>query len=182
MITDIILLIFILLVSYTYLVYLILKKEIFKNMIILSSSIILFFILVFLGLINISGYPSSSNLPNQFNLLYVKIINEEIIILLKDIESDSYPRLHILKHSRSLEDELKKASLDLKNGVKTIGEIDTSISNNHYGITFRKSPNRNPRAFSFFKISQNIWTSCVLTKFTVCLIHDKKCVYKKKKK
>ena len=138
MITDIILLTSVLLVTYTYLVYLILKKEIFKNMIILSSSIILFFILVFVGLTNISGYPSSSNLPKQFNLLYVKTINEEIIILLKDIESDSYPRLHILKYSQSLEDELKKASLDLKNGVKTIGEIDTSISNNHYGITFRK--------------------------------------------
>ena len=138
MITDIILLTSVLLVTYTYLVYLILKKEMFKNMIILSSSIILFFILVFAGLTNISGYPSSSNLPKQFNLLYVKTINEEIIILLKDIESDSYPRLHILKYSQSLEDELKKASLDLKNGVKTIGEIDTSISNNHYGIIFRK--------------------------------------------
>ena len=138
MITDIILLTSVLLVTYTYLVYLILKKEIFKNMIILSSSIILFFILVFVGLTNVSGYPSSSNLPKQFNLLYVKTINEEIIILLKDIESDSYPRLHILKYSQSLEDELKKASLDLENGVKTIGKIDTNISNNHYGITFRK--------------------------------------------
>ena len=107
-------------------------------MIILSFSIILFFTIIFNSLINISGYPSSSELPKKFNLLYVKIINDDILLLLDDIRSNSYPRLYILNHSQSLEDELKKASLDLKNGNNTIGEIDRKISNNDYGITFRK--------------------------------------------
>ena len=138
MFTDIIVIIVALLITYTYLIFLLFKKESFRKMIILSFSIILFFTIIFNSLINISGYPSSSELPKKFNLLYVKIINDDILLLLDDIRSNSYPRLYILNHSQSLEDELKKASLDLKNGNNAIGEIDRKISNNDYGITFRK--------------------------------------------
>ena len=58
--------------------------------------------------------------------------------MIDDIETQSYPRLHILDYSQSLEDELKKATYDIKNGSKTIGVIDRKISNNHYGIVFKK--------------------------------------------
>ena len=138
MFTDIIIILTALLITYTYLVFLLFKKESFKKMLILSFSIILFFIVMFNSLLNISGYPSSSGLPQKFNLLYVKIINDDILILIDDIRSNSYPRLYILNHSQSLEEELKKASFDLKNGNNTVGEIDKNISNNDYGITFKK--------------------------------------------
>ena len=128
----------ILLITYTYLLYLLFKKEPFQKMIILSSSILLFFFIIFGSLLNISGFPSSSELPKKFNLLYVKIINEDIFILIDDIELNTHPRLHVLDYSQSLEDELKQASSDLKNGKKTIGEIDRNFSNNDYGITFKK--------------------------------------------
>ena len=92
----------------------------------------------FNSLLNITGYPSSSALPKKFNLLYVKIINDDIFLLVDDIELNSYPRLHILDYSQSLEDELKQALSDLKNGNRTIGEIDRNVSDNDYGITFKK--------------------------------------------
>ena len=138
MIIDIIIIMLVLLITYTYLLYLLFKKESFRKMIILSSSIILFFVIIFGSLLNISGFPSSSELPGKFNLLYVKIINKDIFVLINDIEINSYPRLHILEYSQSLEDELKKASTNLKNGNKTVGEIDRKVSNNDYGITFKK--------------------------------------------
>ena len=65
------------------------------------------------------------------------ITNDNIFILIKDAESNSYPRLHVLDYSESLEDDLKQASSDLKDGKMTIGEIDQELSNNHYGITFK---------------------------------------------
>ena len=139
MFIDFVIVILFLLITYTYLLYLLFKKESFQKMIILSSSIMLFFIIIFGSLLNISGYPSSSQLPKKFDLLYVKIINnEDIFLLIQDIELNDYPRLHILDYSQSLEDELKQASSDLKNGKKTIGTIDKKVSNNDYGITFRK--------------------------------------------
>ena len=138
MFTDIIVIIVALLITYTYLIFLLFKKESFRKMIILSFSIILFFTIIFNSLINISGYPSSSELPKKFNLLYVKIINDDILLLLDDIRSNSYPRLYILNHSHSLEDELKQVSLDLNNGNKTIGEPDRKISNNDDAITHKK--------------------------------------------
>ena len=137
MFIDIVLITLALIITYTFLVYLIIKEESFQKMILLSSSIILFFIIIFNSLINISGYPSSSSLPNKFHLLNVNITNDNIFILIKDTESNSYPRLHVLDYSESLEDDLKQASSDLKDGKMTIGEIDQELSNNHYGITFK---------------------------------------------
>ena len=89
-------------------------------------------------MINTMGYPIKSDLPNRFQLLYVKIINDDIFILVRDIDSNSSPRLHVLNHSNSLEDDLKNASQDLNEGKKTIGQIDKKISNNYYGITFKE--------------------------------------------
>ncbi len=106
-------------------------------MIILSSSIFIFFVITFNSMINILGYPVVSKLPERFDLLFVKVINKNIIILVKDVNIDKYPRLHILDHSISLEDEFKKASYDLKDGKKVIGIIDENISDNHYGIIFK---------------------------------------------
>ena len=137
MITNFILLLFMILIVYTYLVYLLFSKEPFKKMIILSLSIFFFFVMVFNMMINNMGYPVRSELPDRFHLLYVKIINDNIFILIREIDPDSSPRLHVLNHSDSLEDDLKNASNDLDEGKKTIGYIDKSISNNYYGITFK---------------------------------------------
>jgi len=135
---NIIFVLLLILVIYTYIIYLLFKKESFKKMLILSGSIFLFFITIFYSLINIQGYPIRSELPEKFNLLYVKIINQDIILLVKEINSDSYPRLHILDHSESLEDELKNASSELKEGKNIIGVINKINSENYYGIVFKE--------------------------------------------
>ena len=81
----------------------------------------------------------SKDIDQKSILKIVEIINnEDIFLLIQDIELNDYPRLHILDYSQSLEDELKQASSDLKNGKKTIGTIDKKFSNNDYGITFKK--------------------------------------------
>ncbi len=77
-------------------------------------------------------------LPSKFNLLYVKVIDENIFILVDEIGSESYPRLHILDHSISLEDQLKSASNDTQLGRQSIGIIDKKISDNAYGIVFKE--------------------------------------------
>lgn len=135
---NIIFVLVLILVIYTYIIYLLFKKESFKKMLILSGSIFLFFIIIFYSLINIQGYPIRSELPEKFNLLYVKIINQDIIILVKEINSNSYPRLHILDHSESLEDELKNASSEIKEGKNIIGVINKINSENYYGIVFKE--------------------------------------------
>ena len=139
---NIIFVLLLILVIYTYIIYLLFKKESFKKMLILSGSIFLFFITIFYSLINIQGYPIRSELPEKFNLLYVKIIDKGIIVLVKDISSHSSPRLHILDHSKSLEDDLKNASSELKEGKNIIGIINKKNSTNFYGIMF-KEVNRN---------------------------------------
>ena len=106
-------------------------------MIILSLSIFFFFIIVFNIMINTMGYPVRAELPDRFHLLYVKIVNDNIFILIREIDPDSSPRLHVLNHSDSLEDDLKNASHDLDEGKKTIGYIDKKIPTNYYGITFK---------------------------------------------
>ena len=138
MFTDVIFVLLLILVIYTYIIYLLFKKEPFKKMLILSSSIFLFFIIIFYSLINVQGYPIRSELPEKFNLLYVKIINKDIIVLVKDISSHTYPRLHILDHSKSLEDDLKNASSELKEGKNIIGIINKKNSTNYYGIMFKE--------------------------------------------
>ncbi len=135
---NIIFVLVLILVIYTYIIYLLFKKESFKKMLILSGSIFLFFIIIFYSLINIQGYPIRSELPEKFNLLYVKIINQDIILLVKEINSNSYPRLHILDHSESLEDELKNASSEIKEGKNIIGIINKINSENYYGIVFKE--------------------------------------------
>ena len=135
---NIIFVLVLILVIYAYIIYLLFKKESFKKMLILSGSIFLFFIIIFYSLINIQGYPIRSELPEKFNLLYVKIINQDIILLVKEINSNSYPRLHILDHSESLEDELKNASSEIKEGKNIIGVINKINSENYYGIVFKE--------------------------------------------
>tara|TARA_B100001564_G_scaffold30886_1_gene22692 strand:- start:129 stop:569 length:441 start_codon:yes stop_codon:yes gene_type:complete len=138
MFANMIFILLLILVVYTYLIYLLFKKESFKKMLLLSSSILLFFVIIFYSLINIQGYPIRSDLPDKFNLLYVKIINQDVIILVKDFNSASYPRLHILDHSMSLEHELKTATSELKEGKNIIGIINKKDSDNYYGIMFKE--------------------------------------------
>ena len=146
MVVEIISISLIIIITYVYLVFLLLKREPFKKMIILSMSIFLFFIIIFKSLTNIMGYPAMHQLPLKFNLLYVKVIDENIFILVDEIGSESYPRLHILDHSISLEDQLKSASNDIQLGRQSIGIIDKKISDNAYGIVFneikRNIPNK----------------------------------------
>ena len=138
MVVEIISISLMIIITYVYLVFLLLKREPFKKMIILSMSIFLFFIIIFKSLTNIMGYPAMHQLPSKFNLLYVKVIDENIFILVDEIGSESYPRLHILDHSISLEDQLKSASNDIQLGRQSIGIIDKKISDNAYGIVFKE--------------------------------------------
>ena len=138
MVVEIISISLVIIITYVYLVFLLLKREPFKKMIILSMSIFLFFIIIFKSLTNIMGYPAMHQLPSKFNLLYVKVIDENIIILVDEIDSESYPRLHILDHSISLEDQLKSASNATQLGRQSIGIIDKKISDNAYGIVFKE--------------------------------------------
>jgi len=138
MVVEIISISLMIIITYVYLVFLLLKKEPFKKMIILSISIFLFFIIIFKSLTNIMGYPAMHQLPLKFNLLYVKVIDENIFILVDEIDSESYPRLHILDYSISLEDQLKSASNDIQLGRQSIGIIDKKISDNAYGIVFKE--------------------------------------------
>ena len=138
MVVEIISISLMIIITYVYLVFLLLKREPFKKMIILSMSIFLFFIIIFKSLTNIMGYPAMHQLPLKFNLLYVKVIDENIFILVDEIDSESYPRLHILDYSISLEDQLKSASNDIQLGRQSIGIIDKKISDNAYGIVFKE--------------------------------------------
>jgi len=138
MVVEIISISLVIIITYVYLVFLLLKREPFKKMIILSISIFLFFIIIFKSLTNIMGYPAMHQLPSKFNLLYVKVIDENIFILVDEIDSESYPRLHILDYSISLEDQLKSASNDIQLGRQSIGIIDKKISDNAYGIVFKE--------------------------------------------
>lgn len=138
MVVEIISISLMIIITYVYLVFLLLKREPFKKMIILSISIFLFFIIIFKSLTNIMGYPAMHQLPLKFNLLYVKVIDENIFILVDEIDSESYPRLHILDYSISLEDQLKSASNDIQLGRQSIGIIDKKISDNAYGIVFKE--------------------------------------------
>lgn len=138
MVVEIISISLMIIITYVYLVFLLLKREPFKKMIIISISIFLFFIIIFKSLTNIIGYPAMHQLPSKFNLLYVKVIDEKIFILVDEIDSKSYPRLHILDHSILLEDQLKRASNDIQLGRQSIGIIDKKISDNAYGIVFKE--------------------------------------------
>lgn len=138
MVVEIISISLVIIITYVYLVFLLLKREPFKKMIIISMSIFLFFIIIFKSLTNIMGYPVMHQLPSKFNLLYVKVIDEKIFILVDEIDSESYPRLHILDHSILLEDQLKSASNDIQLGRQSIGIIDKKISDNAYGIVFKE--------------------------------------------
>ena len=138
MVVEIISISLVIIITYVYLVFLLLKREPFKKMIILSISIFLFFIIIFKSLTNIMGYPAMHQLPLKFNLLYVKVIDENIFILVDEIDSESYPRLHILDYSISLGDQLKSASNDIQLGRQSIGIIDKKISDNAYGIVFKE--------------------------------------------
>lgn len=138
MVVEIISISLVIIITYVYLVFLLLKREPFKKMIIISISIFLFFIIIFKSLTNIIGYPAMHQLPSKFNLLYVKVIDEKIFILVDEIDSKSYPRLHILDHSILLEDQLKRASNDIQLGRQSIGIIDKKISDNAYGIVFKE--------------------------------------------
>ena len=138
MVVEIISISLVIIITYVYLVFLLLKREPFKKMIILSMSIFLFFIIIFKSLTNIMGYPAMHQLPLKFNLLYVKVIDENIFILVDEIDSESYHRLHILDYSISLEDQLKSASNDIQLGRQSIGIIDKKISDNAYGIVFKE--------------------------------------------
>lgn len=138
MVVEIISISLVIIITYVYLVFLLLKREPFKKMIIISMSIFLFFIIIFKSLTNIIGYPAMHQLPSKFNLLYVKVIDEKIFILVDEIDSKSYPRLHILDHSILLEDQLKRASNDIQLGRQSVGIIDKKISDNAYGIVFKE--------------------------------------------
>ena len=138
MVVEIISISLVIIITYVYLVFLLLKREPFKKMIIISMSIFLFFIIIIRSLTNIMGYPVMHQLHSKLNLVYVMVIDENIFILVDEIDLESYPRMHILDHSILVEDQLKSASNDIQLGRQSIGIIDKKISDNAYGIVFKE--------------------------------------------
>ncbi|MDG2159689.1 MAG: hypothetical protein P8L33_05930 [Gammaproteobacteria bacterium] len=134
---DILLTIIALTIIYGTLLYMLFKIYDFKKMIYLSFSILIFFVFLQIKIFNNLGYPVISELPEKFNILFVKKSDDEFIVLLKDISDNSLPRLYILKYSNNLEDILNEAMSKIDNGKRIIGIIDHSSVNNYYGISIK---------------------------------------------
>jgi len=131
---------------YGYLIYLIIKVTNFKSKIILVLSIIVFFIAIYSQIFSNLGYPTIDNLPSKFKIISIYKLEDKknFIILARDLESESLPRLYILNYSKKLDDTLSQAFGDIKKGYNVIGEITNDFSQNYYGIQFKRIEKRLP--------------------------------------
>ena len=77
----------------------------------------------------------TSDFPDKFNILYVKKIDAQFIILIKNISNNSLPRLYKLKYSKKLEDILSEAMIKINEGKRIIGVFDKNKADNPYGIS-----------------------------------------------
>ena len=124
-------------VVYGILIFSLIKKESFKKMIYLSISILFLFLFLQVKIFDNLGYPVTLDFPDKFNILYVKKIDNQFIVLVKNISNNSLPRLYKLKYSNNLEDTLNDAMTDINNGKRVIGVIDDSNDDNYYGISIK---------------------------------------------
>jgi len=135
---DIIALIILLTLFYSLLIWIIHKKQYFRNKLILLSTVIVFFMFIQSQLFNNLGYPTSESLPDKFLLLYVHKTKDYFIVLTRDADNmSSTPRLHKLKYSLNLQKTLVDAQESMKQGHRIIGSINNN-DENYYGISFSK--------------------------------------------
>ena len=81
---------------YGYLIYLVIIQTNFKNKVMLVFSILLLFVAIQFEFFKNLGYPSSDNLPKNFKLIsiYKQDDQKSFILLIKDFNNESPPRLH----------------------------------------------------------------------------------------
>jgi|TARA_B110000858_G_scaffold85403_1_gene98654 hypothetical protein len=122
-------------IIYGILIFVLIKKESFKKMIYLSISILLLFLFLQAKIFDNLGYPVTLDFPNKFNILYVKKIDNQFIVLVENISNDSLPRLYKLKYSKNLEDILNEVMAGANEGKRIIGVFDNDKASNPYGIS-----------------------------------------------
>jgi hypothetical protein len=135
---NIIFIVILLTIVYASLVYIIIKNINFKNKIILSISVLIFFIITQLYFFNNLGYPTTEKLPDKFHLLHVYKSDNKFIILIKNATNNKEPRVYKLNYSKQLDKILNEATTNLNNGHNIIGIIDNNKNDNYYGIAFKK--------------------------------------------
>ncbi len=123
---------------YASLVYIIIKNIDFKNKIILSISVLIFFVITQFYFFNNLGYPTTEKLPNKFHLLHVYKSDNKFIILIKNTRNNEEPRVYKLNYSKQLDKILNEATTNINNGHNIIGIIDNNKNDNYYGIAFKK--------------------------------------------
>ena len=125
-------------IVYGTLIYLIIKNIDFKNKIILSISVLIFFVITQFYFFNNLGYPTTEKLPNKFHLLHVYKSDNKFIILIKNTRNNEEPRVYKLNYSKQLDKILNEATTNINNGHNIIGIIDNNKNDNYYGIAFKK--------------------------------------------
>ena len=125
-------------IVYGALIYLIIKNIDFKNKIILSISVLIFFVITQFYFFNNLGYPTTEKLPNKFHLLHVYKSDNKFIILIKNTRNNEEPRVYKLNYSKQLDKILNEATTNINNGHNIIGIIDNNKNDNYYGIAFKK--------------------------------------------
>jgi len=135
---NIIFIVMLLTIVYGALIYLIIKNIDFKNKIILSISVLIFFVITQFYFFNNLGYPTTEKLPNKFHLLHVYKSDNKFIILIKNTRNNEEPRVYKLNYSKQLDKILNEATTNINNGHNIIGIIDNNKNDNYYGIAFKK--------------------------------------------
>ncbi|MBC8297347.1 MAG: hypothetical protein H8E55_16330 [Pelagibacterales bacterium] len=138
MTNNIIFIVMLLTIVYGALIYLIIKNIDFKNKIILSISVLIFFVITQFYFFNNLGYPTTEKLPNKFHLLHVYKSDNKFIILIKNTRNNEEPRVYKLNYSKQLDKILNEATTNINNGHNIIGIIDNNKNDNYYGIAFKK--------------------------------------------
>ncbi len=138
MTNNIIFIVMLLTIVYGSLIYLIIKNIDFKNKIILSISVLIFFVITQFYFFNNLGYPTTEKLPNKFHLLHVYKSDNKFIILIKNTRNNEEPRVYKLNYSKQLDKILNEATTNINNGHNIIGIIDNNKNDNYYGIAFKK--------------------------------------------
>jgi len=138
MIIDIVLVIILITLIYGFLIHKVIIQSKINKKILYVFSIFIFFLFIQFKYFDNLGYPVSEKLPDRFYLMHVYKTNDnQLILLVKDFDSNILPRLYKLKYSKKLEETLNNAMNDINNGLNILGVIDDKQSNNNYGIQFK---------------------------------------------
>tara|TARA_E500000178_G_C17035003_1_gene762923 strand:- start:4479 stop:5003 length:525 start_codon:yes stop_codon:yes gene_type:complete len=100
----------------------------------LIASVTLFYILTYNSFKEILGWPTKETLPDRFRLVSAQIYEPNVItnsegsiyIWITDMNDKSglgIPRSHELPYSKEVHEQVSKASINLKNGVPQMGEL-----------------------------------------------------------